>query len=107
MILKGCAKMHIAHGEQIERKMFDIHSHIVPAIDDGSINMNMSIEMLRAAYSQGARDIICTFHSGYHINKYQLVADEGKMLTKDGKTFTNVVMTNDDELDLWYEVGQE
>lgn len=51
-------------------KICDIHSHIVPAVDDGASNMNMSIEMLRMAYAQGTRDIICTSHSGSNIKKY-------------------------------------
>ena len=28
-------------------KMLDVHSHIVPSVDDGAMNIDMSIEMLR------------------------------------------------------------
>lgn len=39
--------------------------HIVPGIDDGAVNMQMSLEMLELAYNQGARHIFCTSHNGY------------------------------------------
>ena len=51
-------------------KIFDIHTHVVPSYDDGAINLSMAIEMLKIAHSQGARDIICTSHNGYGINRY-------------------------------------
>lgn len=40
----------------------DIHSHILPGVDDGSQNMDMTIEMIDTAYSQGVRTIIATPH---------------------------------------------
>lgn len=42
--------------------MFDIHSHILPGIDDGSRNVDMSIEMLREEVAQGVEGIVCTPH---------------------------------------------
>ena len=42
--------------------MIDFHSHILPAIDDGSKNVNMSIEMLEEGYRQGITQIIATPH---------------------------------------------
>ena len=52
-------------------KVYDIHSHVVPAIDDGASSLDMSIEILRLAYAQGARGIVCTSHSGYSIERYK------------------------------------
>lgn len=46
--------------------MIDMHSHILPAIDDGSRNLGMSLEMLMASYSQGITDIAATPH--FYIN---------------------------------------
>ena len=43
----------------------------------------------------------------YSVKKIILVADEGKMLTKNGVDFFKKVSTNDLEVDLWQEVGQE
>lgn len=53
-----------------ENKICDIHSHIVYGIDDGSIDLKMSIDMLRDAYKQGIKSVICTSHSGSNIEKY-------------------------------------
>ena len=41
----------------------DIHSHILPGIDDGAENFEMSMEMLRAAWNDGIREIILTPHN--------------------------------------------
>lgn len=42
--------------------MIDIHSHILPEVDDGSENILQSLEMLKAAEQQGITDIILTPH---------------------------------------------
>lgn len=42
--------------------MIDIHSHIIPGIDDGSSSMSESIEMLRAAARAGVTLIVATPH---------------------------------------------
>lgn len=42
--------------------MIDIHSHIIPGIDDGSKNMEMTIEMLKHAERCGTKEIIATPH---------------------------------------------
>lgn len=44
-------------------KIIDIHSHILPGIDDGSKSMEMSIEMVRMAMEQGVKAIVATPHS--------------------------------------------
>lgn len=40
----------------------DIHTHILPGVDDGARNMQESMEMLDAAYQDGARRIFLTPH---------------------------------------------
>lgn len=40
----------------------------------------------------------------YHIKKYMLSADPGKLLTKDGSHKVSVVIIPESELNLWYEV---
>lgn len=41
----------------------DIHSHILPQIDDGAENFDVSMEMLRIAWNDGIREIILTPHN--------------------------------------------
>ena len=43
--------------------MYDIHMHIIPGVDDGSWDMDMSRRLLFMAYEQGIRKIIATPHS--------------------------------------------
>lgn len=41
----------------------DIHSHILPGIDDGSKSWDMTCDMLKRAYEQGVRTIVATPHN--------------------------------------------
>ncbi len=43
-------------------KLIDVHSHILPGIDDGSEDLEESKSMLELAYNQGIRTIIATPH---------------------------------------------
>jgi len=40
----------------------DIHSHILPAVDDGASDIQMSVELLEMLKSQGVTDVIATPH---------------------------------------------
>ncbi|HSV36412.1 MAG TPA: CpsB/CapC family capsule biosynthesis tyrosine phosphatase [Ramlibacter sp.] len=42
--------------------MIDLHSHILPGIDDGSKSLEMSLEMARIAVKDGIRIMACTPH---------------------------------------------
>lgn len=42
--------------------MIDFHSHVLPAIDDGSQNVEESMEMLRALKRQGVDTVVATSH---------------------------------------------
>lgn len=42
--------------------MIDFHSHILPYMDDGSKNFDMSLEMLKLAVSEGTKYICATSH---------------------------------------------
>ena len=43
--------------------MLDIHTHIPPNVDDGSSDMEMSLEMLRSEAVQGCKKVFLTPHS--------------------------------------------
>ncbi len=47
--------------------MIDIHSHVLPAIDDGSKDLEMTLEMLKESYAQGITDVLATPH--FYISK--------------------------------------
>ncbi|PFA66927.1 tyrosine protein phosphatase [Bacillus sp. AFS015802] len=53
--------------------MVDIHSHILPGIDDGAKNVEESIEMAKKAVSEGIHTIIATPHhkNGSYENRRQ------------------------------------
>lgn len=57
-------------------ELIDIHSHILPGIDDGSKNIGQSVNMLKIAYKDGIRKIICTPH--YHIGRAIADAEKSK-----------------------------
>lgn len=42
--------------------MIDFHSHIIPGIDDGSENVEMSLEMLRQSTQHGVTSVLSTSH---------------------------------------------
>lgn len=57
--------------------MVDIHTHILPGIDDGSKDMIQTLEMLKIAYENGIDKIVCTshFYRGYYENRYDDICD--------------------------------
>lgn len=46
--------------------MLDIHSHILPDLDDGASGIAESLDMLRSAHRAGVSAIVATPHSGSH-----------------------------------------
>ncbi len=43
-------------------KIFDIHSHILPAVDDGPTEIEASLQLLSSMKAQGITDVIATPH---------------------------------------------
>jgi protein-tyrosine phosphatase len=43
-------------------QIFDFHSHVLPGIDDGSKNVEMSLKMLRMLAKQGISHVVATPH---------------------------------------------
>lgn len=42
--------------------MIDIHTHILPYVDDGSSNINQSIELIKYEINEGVTDVFVTPH---------------------------------------------
>ncbi|MDI9509611.1 MAG: hypothetical protein QM217_07345 [Bacillota bacterium] len=66
----------------------DIHCHILPGIDDGSSNMEETLQMIEVAYNDGIRTIITTphYHEGRFKNKvaeYEAALNDVKRQVKD------------------------
>ena len=55
----------------------DVHSHILPGLDDGSRDIEETMQTLREAYRQGVRAVIATPH--YYPERYE--PDAGKVLS--------------------------
>ena len=49
-------------GGRCTGQMIDIHSHILPAVDDGSRSIQESIALLRVAVRDGIQEMVLTPH---------------------------------------------
>jgi protein-tyrosine phosphatase len=80
--------------------MIDIHSHILPGIDDGAKNIKMTLDMLKIAEEDGITDIVATPHfcRGYGETPYEEVRE----LVKE---FNKVILSEGINLNINY--GQE
>lgn len=48
-------------------QFIDMHCHILPGVDDGSVNIDQTLKMMQVAYDDGTRGMIATPH--YHIGR--------------------------------------
>src|SRR5665647_359640 len=50
--------------------IIDIHSHLLPNVDDGAVDMDMAMEMLRIGVEEGTTNMVLTPHyiQGYYEN---------------------------------------
>ena len=68
--------------------MIDIHTHVLPGVDDGSESLQMSLEMIKQAKDQGITHIILTPHailnSSYYVEKNELKKKFQEFLTNIG-----------------------
>jgi len=59
----------------------DIHSHILPGVDDGSKSMDETLRMLTIAYAEGIQIMIATPH--YAVNKTNIEPEKLRELAKE------------------------
>ncbi|MGM9969137.1 MAG: tyrosine-protein phosphatase [Anaeroplasma sp.] len=54
--------------------MIDIHTHLIPKVDDGSKSLEVSINIIKQEVLNGVTDIICTPHlNSYNLNSIDLI----------------------------------
>ncbi len=58
-----CSRAYEKWSNLEKHEVADLHIHIVPDIDDGAINLEMALDMLKASYEQGVRRMFCTSHN--------------------------------------------
>ncbi|MCD9024052.1 tyrosine-protein phosphatase [Cohnella silvisoli] len=92
--------------------MIDIHTHILPGVDDGAANWDDTLIMARAAVAEGITTIIATPHhaNGYYNNRAvevtehtlrineQLIAAGVPVVIRSGQE----IRVHDDLLEAWY-----
>ncbi|MCA0987061.1 tyrosine-protein phosphatase [Guptibacillus algicola] len=64
--------------------MIDIHSHILPGIDDGAKTIDDSLAMARQAYDQGITKIVASPHhrNGTFVNEKAIILKEVELLNE-------------------------
>lgn len=64
--------------------MTDIHSHVIPFVDDGSNSLEASLGMLREEIAQGVETVVCTPHlrTGYFEKSDETVLENFNLLKK-------------------------
>lgn len=80
--------------------MIDIHSHILPGIDDGPKKIEMSLDMIRRSYEEGTIDIVATPH--FRRGCFETPYEEVKKITK---YFNELLKAEDLDINIHY--GQE
>ncbi len=77
--------------------MIDFHTHILPGIDDGSRNLNMTKEMIKGSLNQGVRKIALTPHF------YAEKDDPARFLSRRNQAYVQMLeyLSQDLDVDLY------
>ena len=78
----------------------DIHSHIIPGIDDGSKDMEMTLEMIRNAEKEGTKEMVATPH-------YLLEYGEATIIDVKNRVKEINVLLENEKIDVKIYSGQE
>lgn len=76
--------------------MIDLHSHILPGIDDGAQNMEEAIEMARIAEKDGVKKIVAT----PHMFRYPFIFKDLGIIEKKWRELTWILKENDINVDV-------
>jgi protein-tyrosine phosphatase len=70
--------------------MVDVHCHILPGLDDGPENLELSLEMAESAIAEGITHVVATPHSNdeYHFNFERVGEMRQKLQEKIGNRLT-------------------
>ena len=60
------------------RRLVDIHTHVLPKVDDGAKDDQAALEMLKVAESDGIGTVVATPHA-HHANPEQIVDDVARL----------------------------
>lgn len=71
--------------EKKEQRISDIHTHVLPGLDDGSKSISASVRMLRKSYRQGVRNVIAT-PSLYRLSLADKTGTDTETYGADGKS---------------------
>ena len=72
--------------------MIDFHNHIIPNLDDGSKSIEMSLNMVKEAETQGITDIVNTVH--YQHPKMEKKDTSYKFIKNEINKFQKIVYDN-------------
>jgi len=90
--------------------MIDLHSHILPGIDDGAANEKESLEMMKAAIEDGITIIAATPHhqNGKFINEREVILSGVKRLNELAKEHhLNIQVVPGQEIRLYGEIEED
>lgn len=62
--------------------MIDIHSHILPGVDDGSRSVDMTKKILSAYVEEGVSQVICTPHQTKELHRPEVLKDRFSKLQR-------------------------
>ena len=71
-------------GTPVKLKTYDLHTHILPGLDDGSPDSEVSQAMLRMAAEAGTTDIFATPHtiSGSYLSTWDTILEQAELLNR-------------------------
>ena len=64
------------------KKMIDLHMHVIPDVDDGSVSIEMSEQMLKMAIAQGVEVVFATSHSSVYEGDTEYTRHQYRKLQK-------------------------
>ena len=67
--------------------MIDIHSHILPGVDDGSRSLEMTKNILAEYVREGIERVMCTPHQGKALRRPDVLKAASAKLVEDDRAY--------------------